>query len=77
MLWLMTDGAADQFGGNAPELRAKGGTKLKYKTLRDAVLESADLPMTEQIAIIDKLIHDWMDGYEQTDDICVMGIRVN
>lgn len=76
ILWLMTDGAADQFGGNSPELRAKGGTKLKYKTLRDAVLERADAPMAEQTAAIDRLIHDWMDGYEQTDDICVMGIRV-
>jgi len=77
MLWLMTDGAADQFGGNTSELRSKGGTKLKNKTLRDAILYQAHLPMAAQIVSVNQLLHDWMDGYEQTDDICIMGIRIS
>lgn len=69
-IYLFTDGYADQFGG-------KDGKKLKYKKFEDVLLQNVHLPMKEQKSILKTVFEDWKTGYEQTDDVCVVGIKIS
>jgi len=69
MLYLYTDGYADQFGG--PK-----GKKFKYKALNDLLLSIHQLPMQEQHLKLNQTIENWMGDLEQVDDICVVGIKL-
>ena len=68
-LYMFSDGYADQFGG--PD-----GKKFMSKKFRNLLTEISPKHMTEQKQILDNTIINWMDGYEQIDDILVMGIRI-
>jgi serine phosphatase RsbU (regulator of sigma subunit) len=68
-IYLTTDGFVDQFGG--PK-----GKKYKYSQL-EAVLQSLQGTLLEQQAEILKLdFENWKGNSEQTDDVCVIGIKV-
>lgn len=67
--YMFSDGFADQFGG--PK-----GKKFKYKPFKNLLIENHKLPAEEQKVMLDKTITEWMTGYEQIDDILVMGIMV-
>jgi serine phosphatase RsbU (regulator of sigma subunit) len=67
--YMSSDGYADQFGGER-------GKKLKVKAMKQILLENKDLPMEEQRNQLDQKMSEWMDGYEQIDDICVIGIKI-
>ncbi|MGZ3899001.1 MAG: SpoIIE family protein phosphatase [Bacteroidia bacterium] len=69
-LYIFTDGYADQFGG--PK-----GKKFKYKQLKDILLEVQCLPTSEQKKILDEKIENWRGKLEQTDDICLVGIKID
>ncbi|PID91110.1 MAG: hypothetical protein CSA96_10100 [Bacteroidetes bacterium] len=69
VLYLFTDGYADQFGG--PE-----GKKFMYRRFRHLLMSIHKLPMTEQRNKLEENILEWMgDQYEQIDDQMVIGIR--
>jgi ligand-binding sensor domain-containing protein/serine phosphatase RsbU (regulator of sigma subunit) len=68
MLYLFSDGYADQFGG--PE-----GKKFKYRRFRHLLLTIHKIPMEKQLAILDASIEEWKGDYDQVDDIMVIGIR--
>lgn len=69
VIYLFTDGFADQFGG--PK-----GKKFKYKPLQELVLSIASKPMHAQHDILLETITTWRGPLEQIDDICVIGIRI-
>jgi serine phosphatase RsbU (regulator of sigma subunit) len=69
VIYLCSDGYADQFGG--PD-----GKKLKYKKLKEILLENTDLAMDEQRTILDNFFEEWKGNYEQVDDVCVIGVRI-
>jgi serine phosphatase RsbU (regulator of sigma subunit) len=69
MVYIFTDGYADQFGG--PK-----GKKFKYKQLEELLRESSVLPLTEQRALLEKRFQEWKGELEQIDDVLVIGIRV-
>ncbi len=69
VLYLFTDGYADQFGGLK-------GKKFKYKPLKSMLLENAHLSMSEQKQILERTLHEWKGSLEQVDDICIMGLRL-
>ncbi len=69
VLYLFTDGYADQFGGLK-------GKKFKYKQLEEILLTNHTLPMEEQRNILAKKFSDWRGDLEQVDDVLVMGIRI-
>jgi serine phosphatase RsbU (regulator of sigma subunit) len=66
--YMTTDGYADQFGGVK-------GKKLKIKALKQTIIDNGNRSMDEQKNVLNQVIVDWMDGYEQVDDICVIGVR--
>ncbi len=68
MLYLFTDGYADQFGG--PK-----GKKFKYKQLQELLLANAGKSMDEQKKILEVTLNEWKGSLEQVDDILVIGIR--
>jgi serine phosphatase RsbU (regulator of sigma subunit) len=68
-LYLFTDGYADQFGG--PK-----GKKFKYKQLQQLITDNAHLTMEEQRQVLEKAFEDWKGQLEQTDDVCIIGIRI-
>ena len=69
MLYMYTDGYADQFGG-------PNGKKFKYKTLNNLLIEISDKPLNEQREILDSTFENWKGDLEQIDDVCVFGIRL-
>jgi serine phosphatase RsbU (regulator of sigma subunit) len=69
IIYLLTDGYADQFGGVK-------GKKFKYRHLKELILANAAKSMTEQKEILSKTINDWKSGIEQVDDILIIGVRV-
>lgn len=69
MIYLFTDGYADQFGGPI-------GKKYKYNRFRDLLMKIHSLSCQEQMQILKKEFIDWKGGLEQVDDILVIGVRV-
>jgi serine phosphatase RsbU (regulator of sigma subunit) len=68
MIYLSTDGYADQFGSD----KNKKITTKKFKMLLESVSSKS---LSEQENHLRDFINDWKRGYEQTDDILVVGIR--
>jgi len=69
IVYLSTDGYADQFGG--PK-----GKKLKYKPLIESLIKNSALPMAEQKNILDSTFNDWMHKHDQVDDVSLIGVKV-
>jgi serine phosphatase RsbU (regulator of sigma subunit) len=69
IFYLFTDGYADQFGG--PK-----GKKFKHKKLKDLLLDIYTEQAEKQKQLILKEFIDWKVSYEQTDDVCIIGIKV-
>jgi serine phosphatase RsbU (regulator of sigma subunit) len=73
IIYMFSDGYADQFGG--PK-----GKKFKYSQFEKLILENSVKGMQEQGEILTHAIEDWKNNYsciyEQTDDITVVGIKI-
>ncbi len=69
ILYLLTDGYSDQFGGPA-------GKKFKYKQFSNTLNEIASLPLNQQKEKLESSFHTWKGELEQVDDVCVIGIRL-
>jgi serine phosphatase RsbU (regulator of sigma subunit) len=67
-VYLITDGFADQFGGEK-------GKKFKYKSLSDLLVKTQNLSMNEQKNELEKAFNSWKGDLEQVDDVTIMGIR--
>lgn len=69
MLYLFTDGYADQFGG-------KNGKKMMFRNFMRLLERISVLPVGEQKAELEKTFHEWKAEHEQVDDVCVVGVRI-
>ncbi len=69
ILYLFTDGYADQFGG--PK-----GKKFKYKQFQELLVQNSKMKMQEQKQFIETAFEEWQGNLEQVDDVLVIGIRV-
>ncbi|MFK8037949.1 MAG: two-component regulator propeller domain-containing protein [Crocinitomicaceae bacterium] len=76
LIYLNTDGYADQFGGSTDEAIAAGGKKFKYKPLKKLILSIQDQPLSQQKIILADKFNDWRQNLEQVDDVCLMCIEV-
>lgn len=69
LFYLITDGYADQFGGEE-------GKKLKSKNFKDLLASISTLSLDEQASIVLRNFNDWKGDFEQVDDVCIIGIRI-
>ncbi|AEA44055.1 SpoIIE family protein phosphatase [Fluviicola taffensis] len=68
-LYFISDGYADQFGGVS-------GKKLKTKNLKDMLIETNQLSISEQGKKLENYFAEWKADFEQVDDVCIMGIEI-
>jgi ligand-binding sensor domain-containing protein/serine phosphatase RsbU (regulator of sigma subunit) len=69
MLYLFTDGYADQFGG--PK-----GKKFKYKKLNETFAQINSKDLKQQLNILNAEMESWKGSLEQVDDILIIGIKL-
>jgi serine phosphatase RsbU (regulator of sigma subunit) len=69
IIYMFTDGYADQFGGTK-------GKKFKYKQFQQLLVANHKLPMQDQKNILETTLNEWRGNLEQVDDILVVGVRV-
>lgn len=69
MVFTLTDGMPDQFGG--PK-----GKKFMYKQLKELLISISHLQMDEQKEKIANSLNSWIGELEQVDDITIIGIKI-
>ncbi len=69
MLYLFSDGYADQFGG--PK-----GKKIMQKNFTKFLCEISELSMSTQKDKLEIFFEDWRGDLEQVDDVSIVGIRI-
>ncbi len=69
ILYLFTDGFADQFAQN-------GHQKIKSTGFKEMLMKSLYLPMDKQGAQLRKYFEQWKGDYPQIDDVTVLGVKL-
>ena len=69
VMYMFSDGYVDQFGG-------KAGRKFMLRNFKTLLLEKHKLPLVAQKELLHTKINEWMKGYEQIDDILVVGLKI-
>jgi serine phosphatase RsbU (regulator of sigma subunit) len=67
VLYIFSDGYADQEGSNKPRL----GTRRFYELLD----ELQRFPLDQQARLLDQRLREWRGSIDQTDDILIIGLR--
>ena len=73
IIYLFTDGYADQFGGSSVE---RGGKKFLYRRFKETLINMNDQSMDEQKATLYNTFEKWRGPLAQVDDVLVIGIKV-
>jgi transcriptional regulator with GAF, ATPase, and Fis domain len=68
-IYIFSDGFVDQFGG-------PNGKKLKYNYFRKLLLDNHKKPMPKQKEAINTFFEEWRTGFEQIDDVCIIGVAI-
>ena len=68
--YLFTDGFPDQFGGSSHK-------RFSYNQFKEQLIKTKNITMSEQKVLLEKLLLGWMGNNNQTDDILVIGFRIN
>lgn len=69
VIYMYSDGYADQFGGIK-------GKKFMTKQLKNTLLSISSLPINEQATYLDNTYKSWQGNLEQVDDVTVIGIKL-
>ncbi len=69
-VYIFSDGFADQFGGEKNK-------KFKSTQLKRLLLSIQKEDLQKQKQILSKEFDKWRGNYEQMDDVCIMGVRIN
>jgi serine phosphatase RsbU (regulator of sigma subunit) len=69
MIYIYSDGYADQFGG--PDDK-----KFTTKVFKQFLLDIHNEPVENQKVLLDNRLNEWMGDTEQVDDILVIGIKI-
>ncbi len=69
VVYTLTDGFPDQFGGEK-------GKKFMSKNLRELLAANAHLPMQDQKELLEITFKEWVGDLEQIDDVTLIGVRV-
>jgi serine phosphatase RsbU (regulator of sigma subunit) len=70
MIYMYTDGYQDQFGG-------KKDKKFYSKNLRNLFFDIHQKPVPEQRKHLKKTFVEWCDITQQTDDVTIVGIKID
>ena len=68
--YLFTDGFPDQFGG-------ANHKKFSYKQFKEQLIKTNSRPLSVQKLLLEKVLSEWMGNTNQTDDILLIGFRIN
>ncbi len=68
IVYIFSDGYADQFGGPRDK-------KFKYGPFKEMLIQISDLKMDEQRDELDRVITEWKGDQKQVDDILIFGIK--
>jgi serine phosphatase RsbU (regulator of sigma subunit) len=68
-LYMFSDGYADQFGGVK-------GKKFMVKNLLARLQSIQELSMDEQAKALEQTFEEWKAGFQQVDDVLMVGIRI-
>ncbi len=68
LIYLFSDGYADQFGGEENQ-------KFYKKNLRSKLLSIANMSIEIQLEELLKCFENWKGNYDQIDDVCILGLR--
>jgi serine phosphatase RsbU (regulator of sigma subunit) len=69
LVYLFSDGYADQFGG-------PNGRKFMTKNFKQLLLNIANMDLNQQKSVLEETILNWKGRQEQVDDILVIGLKV-
>ena len=69
LVYMTSDGYPDQFGG-------ADGKKFMTKNFKKLILSIKHFGVPEQETTIKNIINQWMEGYEQVDDLLVIGFKM-
>ncbi|MFC2176304.1 two-component regulator propeller domain-containing protein [Bacteroidota bacterium] len=69
VLYIFSDGFADQFGG--PD-----GKKLKLRNFKSMLHDLQKHPMDQQYEVVKTFLSNWMGEIEQIDDIVLIGVKI-
>jgi serine phosphatase RsbU (regulator of sigma subunit) len=69
LIYMFSDGYADQFGG--PNTK-----KFKYAQFKELILKVHSKPMREQKKLLESRFLEWKGSNEQTDDVLVIGLKI-
>lgn len=69
ILYLFTDGFADQFGGPR-------GKKFKYAQLKDRIASLGTTSIEKGAKELDEVFTEWKGNLEQVDDVLIIGIKI-
>ena len=70
LLYMFSDGFADQFGG-------ENNRKFMYNKFRNLIVEASESPLYQQISIIEHAFNQWKGKYDQIDDVLVLGLKLD
>ncbi len=68
-VYLFTDGYPDQFGG-------ENGKRYMKKKFENLLITLQNKSMEEQRSGVENAFHQWKGEQPQTDDVCVVGIKI-
>ncbi len=69
VIYLFSDGYADQFGGEKEK-------KFKYSQMKELFLKIYKKEIKTQVDILDQTLQEWKGDLEQIDDILVIGLKI-
>ena len=69
LIYMFTDGFADQFGGPSEK-------KFMIKRFDEMLLTNKALPLHDQAKTLENTFDDWKKSLEQVDDVLVLGIKL-
>lgn len=69
-IYLFSDGFSDLYGGG-------NDSKLTIKRFRQLLISIQDKTMSQQVNFLSNFIDEWKQNLKQTDDILVIGLRID